>query len=189
MGPPSTSESLWSWSPELCQAPRINIESGGLVHAKHLPELDTERILGNSPVLDTPITSKARMLSTYTCEKYEASDLRSLLEEIIPDIGQNILYLSRTMDTAVSTMDNSKEVNLVVVGPTGHLTFAQRALEGSSIRYSIASHLEPQTAENARGGSDLIAIVGMSGRLPGSDSIEGFWQGLLDGKNYVEKVS
>ena len=188
MGPPTTAESLWAWSPDLSQAPRINIDLGGLVHGEHLPELDLERVIGNSPLLDTPITPKARMLSPFTCEPYEVSDLRSLLEEIIPDIAQNILYLSRTLEAAISNMDSSKKINLVVVGFTGHQAFAQRALEAKGFQYGVASHSESQTTESARGGSDLIAIVGMSGRFPGSGSIEGFWQDLLDGKNHVKKI-
>jgi acyl transferase domain-containing protein len=33
-----------------------------------------------------------------------------------------------------------------------------------------------------------IAIVGMSGRFPGSDSVEGMWENLLEGREFHKKV-
>ena len=44
------------------------------------------------------------------------------------------------------------------------------------------------STHDARGGSDLVAIVGMSGRFPGSENIEEFWNLLQSGATTHEEI-
>src|SRR5204862_3691703 len=115
------------------------------------------------------IMSKSRIVSTGCCKVYQATNLHSLLRQIIPDIAQNILYLSRTIEESVSNMVGKRDVRLTVVGITGHLTFVQRALQEKGIRYDINEHHSAVNTERTRGGSDSIAIVAMAGRCPGAE--------------------
>lgn len=189
IGPPSTFPRLWAWSPELDQAPKVKTDTNGPIHTTHMPGIDLEKVLGDSPLLDTPITFKARIISPGSCKPYEHTTLRSLLREMITDIAHNVLYLSGTTEESISGLVGNGKVRLTVAGPTGHLPAVQRALKDKGIEFELNQHRELRIADNARGGSDLVAIVGMSGRFPGSETIEGFWEDLLAGKNHIKKVS
>ena len=151
--------------------------------------LDMDRIIGDSPLLMTPLTSKIRIVSSSTCAPFAASDLGTLLYEMILDVAQNTLRLTDTVQTIVSDLRKIGDVDLVVLGPTAHTSLVQGALREKYINVNLISEPEaPVSTQELRSGSDLIAIVGMSGRFPGSENIYDFWETLQKGKDLHERV-
>ena len=141
-------------------------------------------------MLTTPLTSKVRIVSSSTCAPFVASDLGTLLYEMILDVAQNTLRLTDTVQTIVSDLRRIGDVDLVVLGPTAHTSLVQGALREKYINVNLISEPEaPVATQDLRGGSDLIAIVGMSGRFPGSDNIYDFWDTLQKGKDFHERAS
>jgi hypothetical protein len=153
-----------------------------------MPKIDLEKVLGTSPLLDTEILPKANITSNSSRKSYCHTTLRSLLAEMITDIAHNVLYLSDTLDQCISGLVGKENVRLTVVGSTGHLPTVQRELQNKNILFEMNRHLNPPSLGKSRGGSDLVAIVGMAGRFPGSETIVGFWEDLLAGKNLITKV-
>lgn len=146
-------------------------------------------VLGNSPLLNTPITAKARIVSPGSCKPYAHTTLRDLLAEMLIDIAHNILHLAGTTEACLADLVGKGPVDVVVAGPTGHLPIIQRTLQAKGIGYDIRKHHDPtRDTKTSRGGSDQVAIVGMGGRFPGSDTIDGFWEDLVAGKIQIEKV-
>lgn len=189
-GPPSTLSELWAFSPELGLAPKLELVAEGAVHAPHLPLLNADAIIGDSPIFLTPYPSKAKIVSTSSCLPYTANDMRSLLSQMIADIGRNTLRLTESVDFLLSNVSKeTKEVDLIVVGPTAHTRVLQVALQDASFRVNTISEPSiPSPATDLRGGSGKVAIVGMSGRFPGSESIQEFWANLQMGVDFSEKV-
>ena len=179
---------LMKFSKELEEAPKTKIDTNGSVHTKCMPQFDVETVLGESPLLNTPITSKARIISPTSCKPYEHSLLRSLLGEIMIDIAHNILRINDTAEECISGIFGKRSVSLTVAGPTGHLTAVQRSLTSKGLDYQIRQYRNPEEGITARGGSDLVAIVGMAGRFPGSETIEGFFEDLIVEKVQLKKV-
>ena len=189
-GPPSTLDKLWKHSPQLGLAPKLKLNAFSAVHAAHLPMLDMEKIIGESLMLMTPLTSKVRIVSSSTCEPFVASDLGTLLYEMILDIAQNTLRLTDAVQTIVSDLRKIGDVDLVVLGPTAHTSLVQSALREKYINVNLTSEPEPPVSgHDLRGGSDLVAIVGMSGRFPGSDNVYDFWDTLQKGQDFHQKAS
>ena len=152
--------------------------------------LDMERIVGESSMLMTPLTRKVRIVSSSTCAPFVASDLGTLLYEMILDVAQNTLRLTDTVQTIVSDLRKVGDVDLVVLGPTAHTSLVQGALREKYINVNLISEPEaPVSSHDLRGGSDLIAIVGMSGRFPGSENVYEFWDTLQKGTDFSQKVS
>lgn len=171
------------------QAPKTQADTDGAVHTEYMPRFDVDKVLGDSPLLDTPITSKARIISPGSCRRYIHTSLRSLLAEIMVDIAHNVLHINGTIEECVSELMDKGPVSLTVVGPTSHLTAVQRILQSKRLEYHIRQHQNPRSGITSRAGSDLVAIVGMSGQFPGSETIEGFFEDLLKGKSQIKKVS
>jgi hypothetical protein len=189
-GPPITTEQLFRWSKELDEASRIKTDAGGGVHLPNLPELDLDEVVGSSPVLDVPITPKAMLWSPYSCKVRNAVTLRDLIRQVIPDITQSSLYLSDTIDKAVKGLGQGS-VKLVCVGYSPHLTSLQKSLQRERRETTVVQHFSVDSSSftSPRGGSDSIAIVGMSGRFPGSDNIHEYWKSLLDAEMHIKEVS
>lgn len=74
------------------------------------------------------------------------------------------------------------------MGPTNHLAAVKMALQTNGIEYQVRQPVMLSQKENSRGGSDLIAIVGMAGKFPGSDTVDGFWEDLMAGKCHIKEV-
>lgn len=147
--------------------------------------------MGSSPVLNVPITAKAKFWSPYNCELRSAETLKDLIRQVIPDITQSRLRLSDTIEKAVKGL-NSGLVKLACVGYTPHLTSLQKSLQRERLETTVLHHSSLDNSPlftSPRGGSDSIAIVGMSGRFPGSDNIQEFWKSLLDGERHIREVS
>lgn len=169
----------------------------------HLPELDVDYILGGSALLDTPVSvTKARMLSPCACSMYEAGTVRELLRLVIPDITQNAYYpedtITKLLDDLQAHHDNP-EVVVTVMGQTTSLPLVQRAFEVRGLNYRLHEHSSAASgiADSAssgspaatRRGSDLVAIVGMSGRFPGSSNVQDYWESLVRGQSFISEVS
>lgn len=155
----------------------------------NLPELDPDLVLGSSPLLNTPITTKATFISPYTCKLRTASTLAELLRDVILDVTQKMLRLSDAIDAALITLGD-RVVRVTSVGYTPHLLPVQKALQFNGIPFRVteANKQPPQPTVPTRSGSNQIAIVGMAGRFPGSETVEDYWQSLLDEKRFVKEV-
>ena len=181
---------LWQDCPELGLAPKLKLAAAGAVHAPHLPPLDANNVIGHSDLLATAIPSKPYVISSSTAKPYEGRDLGSLLHQMLADIGQNTLRLTDTIQELVMKLRGHDDIDLLVVGPTAHTTMVQEAIQSAKMNVNIIRQAETMTpAHSTREGSDLIAIVGMSGRFPGGgESLSHFWNMLLEGRDVHETV-
>ncbi|KAL8696326.1 MAG: hypothetical protein Q9224_002852, partial [Gallowayella concinna] len=187
VGPPSSLSRLWSWSPDLDSAVKVPTDTNGPIHTSHMPTIDINKVLGDSPILNTPITSKTRIPRNSAPGSFDHATLGALLHEMITEIAYKPLKLSETLDSFVSSLTGESEIRLTTVGPTGHLPAVQRCLQQNKVAHHQNFH-RPHQVDQARGGSDHIAIVGMSGRFPGGDTVETFWESIVAGKSFIRKV-
>lgn len=187
IGPPSSLTRLWSWSPDFESAAKIPTDTNGPIHTSHMPRIDIEKVLGTLPLLDDPISSKVNITSNSSNSLYSQQTLRSLLGEMIIDIAHNVLNLGDTLEQCVAGLAGKGNVKLTIVGPTGHQPTVERALQDTGVSFEISRHVDEKSGK-VRGGSDLVAIVGMAGRFPGSETINEFWESLLAGDCHIQKV-
>lgn len=167
--------------------PKVPTDARSSVHTDYLPKVNLTSILSESPLLDLPITEKARIVSPFTTQLYKADSLRELLTQVIRDIAQNPIYGEPTILRALEP-HVGKHINVSVMGKTQYFGYLEQALSKLDIKYSVVSH-EGSRGLDGRSGSGAVAIVGMSGRFPGSESVDELWSGLMAGKDYVTKVS
>ena len=81
-------------------------------------------------------------------------------------------------------------MEMTVVGPTAHAKSVQTALEEKNVSVSVTDLLPDSNSHvSTRDGSGLIAVVGMSGRFPGSESLQAFWESLKLGQDFHSEVS
>ena len=109
---------------------------------------------------------------------------------MVKDISHNNMDLVKTFHKVASGLQGVKNVDLKVIGPTAHSSSMQTALEENKLDISVTDSIEDSASHvSKREGSDLIAVVGMSGRFPGSESIQAFWESLRLGQEFHSEVS
>ncbi|KAL5898830.1 hypothetical protein ACKVWC_000243 [Pyricularia oryzae] len=207
-GPPSTLAKLQAWhgAQDLRNAPQIPTKAGGCVHTPYLPQLDMDAIFKgcSKEFLQWPIDvgTKSRMASPSCLAFYDHSTLGGLLREVVHDIVQNIMRLDDTIESCASRLraeGRDENVKLVTMGENGHVPAMSAALKKSKITHQVVmNNPTPSSGSTEQGGggpdqtdrgnSGLIAIVGMSGRFPDNDTVQGFWDDLLDGKTHIREV-
>ena len=190
-GPPSVLTRLWRSSTPIGEASRLELPAHAAVHSSHLPCLDIPKILASSAMfLTTPVPANVRVLSPCNGEPYRFSNLRDLLTAIIQDVSQNQMDLVKTFRKVASGSKGGRNVHLMVVGPTAHASSVQAALEENNLTVNLANATEDSVPHiSTRDGSGLIAVVGMSGRFPGSESIQAFWESLQLGQDLHSEVN
>lgn len=190
VGPPSSLARLEAWSYDIKNASSVETDISGPMHSPWVPQVDVAKVVGDSPLLLHPINqSKANMISPGSCMRYKHPTLNLLLREIVQDIVHNVLNVTESIKASVSNLDGQCKIKLTVMGPANHLTALQQSFRIHGIEYQQTQFGVSRENAEARGGSDLIAIVGMSGRFPGSETIDGFWEDLLEGKCQIKEVS
>lgn len=177
-------------SPEFRDVPQTRLASACPVHASKLPCLDVEHVIGQKAVLDKPLRGRS-LLSSSTCKPYQASTLRELLRKIVEDIAQNPLRLERTVNHLASTFNKNHEVNLIPIGATLHTPGVKQILDQQKLNVSVKKSHDIQSNDCERHlshDSGSVAIVGMSGRFPGAETLEDFWELLEAGLDMHKEI-
>ncbi|KAL7943594.1 polyketide synthase [Trichoderma barbatum] len=188
IGAPSTLTRLSTWSPEIESASHAKTDIGALIHSNVLPPIDVEKILASfswrERVLDW---TKATMISPSSGLDYTNVSLGSLISQVISDIANNVLLIDETIHACISRLDKTATFSVSIPGPTGYLPAVEQAFKNHKVQYEVNKLTTDATISN-RGGSDKIAIIGMGGRFPGSNSPEEFWDDVLAANCHIEKV-
>ncbi|KAJ0354666.1 hypothetical protein COL154_011700 [Colletotrichum chrysophilum] len=150
----------------------------------------TLTVSGPPSVLQSFLSSTAMipqgtvLFSPTTGSAYDGETLYEFLRQALHDIFQEKLFPSKTLDSALHRSSGSK-LSVHVFGPSNAGGFLEKSLAASGFKDAkvqlseIAETGEPQ---------DAIAIVGMSGRFPGGDNLQAFWDILVQGKDLHKKV-
>ncbi|WQF90281.1 Putative Acyl transferase domain superfamily, phosphopantetheine binding ACP domain, thiolase [Colletotrichum destructivum] len=168
-------------------------------------------------ILEWPLApiERSRMSSPDRLAYYEHETLGGLLADVMQDIAHKPLRLDETLERCVSQLSASgrEHVKLFVMGQNGHVAAMTSALKNAGITSNVVTNTTTTTTPSApsssmgsslptppdherpagellsnRGQSGLIAIVGMSGRFPDNDTVEGFWEDLIDGTTHIREV-
>lgn len=150
----------------------------GLAHVPHLPPLDLEGCISDFSMLDRPISENLTIMSTSTCAPYPGRTLRTVLLEGMRDASERPLRLVDTVTAAMQHMSaQGGRVQVVTAGPSLQARGLEKTIAMCGLECQVVS-LEPRLPRVV---SDRIAVVGMSGRFPQSDSIHEFWNLVLKG--------
>lgn len=158
-------------------------------HAPHLRKPDTDQMIASSLPQDEDLKSNVYVMSTNSGSPSTANSLISLLHEAMDNIFQNPLHWNKILQGVVTGVGKTSEVTILALGPTNVFKSLCCAFDTAGIR--VLNHgpavLPPN--QNLRSGSGDVAIVGMSCRTPGAETLEEFWHILEGGRDLCTKVS
>ncbi|KAL1961387.1 hypothetical protein VTO42DRAFT_115 [Malbranchea cinnamomea] len=187
-GPPSVLKGIIESSEELRQSDIAVLPLFGAVHAPHLAMPDIAELMGESPLLEKPVKPNYMLISGSKYKPVACNTLGELLEECLVDIFQCPLNPTRLFKSGGYYFDKSREVSLFVPGVSNYQPLLRRSLHSQGFQVELVTNVPTPENPEIRGGSGLVAIIGMSGRFPGSESVDELWDTIMRREVFHQKI-
>ncbi|ROV87534.1 hypothetical protein VMCG_10688 [Cytospora schulzeri] len=186
-GPPSTTKDLLENTHLFRNARTFPLPIEAAFHAQHLDPLSWVRCAEgvSSATLNRPLHH--HLLSPSSGKTYAASILSEVLLDILSEISQYPVSLKVLCNGLRKSMEKSEGATLHCFGPVTSAKAIKNQLHSLGLDLHDANKDIPATQSEWNSTND-IAIVGMSVRLPGSETLEEFWKVLEDGRDLHEKI-
>ncbi|KAL9620803.1 MAG: hypothetical protein Q9160_004703 [Pyrenula sp. 1 TL-2023] len=192
LGPPSTLDAL-TQTPEFAQ---ITVSSHASfrcpMYGSHLPSVDVTQILGDSPVL--ACTVQRSLYSAHSSGgPLTARQFYELLRFAVLGITHRPMQIMETLQTVAAALQETDKTDVVLrtFGSTRDAAIVQRVFQQheQNVHFHEFSP-RPQYFGNKVSGTfpGEIAVVGMSGRFPESDTLNEFWSILETGKTTHQEI-
>ncbi|KAI8633749.1 polyketide synthase [Xylariaceae sp. FL1651] len=193
-GPPATLKSLFSKI--LFDSRPTAIPVYGPYHAPHLHgAIDIEQMLrlNDEQVTAVLASSKPRsgVMSSVTGHSFSETDTKSLLKAVVNEILNEPLFFHKALQGSVNEARRFKGSRILVIpyGPTqaaSTLANVLRAETKLEVVLRSPPHVSRDSSPATLGhhgstGRCKLAIVGMAGRFPDSESVEQLWELLEKG--------
>lgn len=187
-GPPSSVARLIAHSSKLSLARKAKLPISAAFHASHLAHVDIRSLIGGTSTLAHFRMRQSLLYSPSTGKPWLGLNLQELLEEIAIEILARSLHWSKTARAIIRDVD-TEHVQLVSIGSSNTAKAIQLALEkeGKVVQMTENSY-HSNLNEPRRWSSTDIAITGMSGRFPGAENLDDFWELLVAGRDMHREV-
>ncbi|KAK2801683.1 Type I Iterative PKS [Onygenales sp. PD_10] len=187
-GPPALLKGILESSEALRRSDIAVLPLFGAVHAPHLAMPDIAGLMGDSPLLNRQVKPNYMLISGSKYKPVACNTLRELLQECLVDIFQCPLNPTRLFKSGGYFFEKDKEISLLVPGVSNYQPLLRRSLHAQGFQVEMVTNPPaPQNLE-IRGGSGLVAIIGMAGRFPGSDSVDELWETIMRGQEFHQKI-
>jgi len=104
------------------------------------------------------------------------------------EIFQKSANPARLFEVAGSFLQKSKEISLFMLGNTSYLLLLRRSLSAQNFKVTLLTNAPSLPTSEVRGGSGSVAIVGLSGQFPGSESVDELWESIIRRVEFHQKV-
>lgn len=136
-------------------ASKMDLPLGTPAHASHLPLLDMRQLIGTGAVLELPLRTDRKVLSTSTCDVFKCQTFGELLSNSLRDITAETLNFSGLDDYFISSLGRDDQVHIHPFGPTSQVAAFQKALEAASFQTELVMNLSDNKLHIAYGNSDI----------------------------------
>ncbi|KAI1357960.1 polyketide synthase [Xylaria arbuscula] len=195
-GPPSTLESLFSR--DLFGSRPTAIPVYGPYHAPHLhgaSDMDLDQLLHLNDERVTSVLAGAKpqsgVMSCVTGRNFVETDTKSLLKAVVHEILNEPLYFHRALKGSIDEARHFSGSRILVIpyGPTQAASTLANHLR-SETKLEVILRTPPQVSRESSAtrignhgstGKCRLAIVGMAGRFPDSESVQALWDLLEKG--------
>lgn len=129
--------------------------------------------------------SEALQIELETTSLFEYSTVDQLTEYIVTNWGRQIAGpVADVRDVPQASSRATEEARSGADAPSEHGFTGSRRFANARGTFNVVRDTGSETING-----DPIAIIGMSGRFAGSESVDAFWHNLAHGKDLVTKVS
>ena len=195
VGPPSTLDTLsQSQTWDLAHATESPaVPSRCLMFSPHLPSVDIVQIVGTSSALDTATVQRPLYSAHSVSDSFSAETFGDVLRRAVEDIAHKPARVEDAFQAVAAVLQErgNEDVVATTVGSTWDASRVLSVLEQHGQSVSVGEYTpSPQPF-----GNDIdsiprheIAVVGMSGRFPESDTLDELWELLESGTTTHKEI-
>ncbi|ORY05388.1 conidial yellow pigment biosynthesis polyketide synthase [Clohesyomyces aquaticus] len=190
IGPPSVLELLFSQCPELKKLPKNELAGiRGLQHTLEASAADIDYVVGNSTLLETQLRPGFKVwgMTSHNANTTYSSWGHLLRVAALQTLSQR-LDLVQMVGELNAYLGTSQHVDVKMMGPSGHATYIVGVLKAT--RHVTVTDDRQSSSEGGGEGvrEGAIAIVGMSGKGPGSEDMDEFWKVIVTGQDCHQEI-
>lgn len=192
-GPPSTLNTLAKTSDLAQSITSTPTPSKCLMYGSHLPPVDTAKVMCVSPVREACTIQRSLFSAHSPAGSLSAGTFGELLRITVSEIAHKSMQVEETFRTVATALQKtgSSEVVLTTVGSTWDASTFQDILHqhDQSVRIGELSPCPKPFGDDLSSiPSNAIAVVGMSGRFPESDTLDELWRLLETGTTTHQEI-
>ncbi|KAJ4315567.1 Non-reducing polyketide synthase Dhc5 [Neodidymelliopsis sp. IMI 364377] len=186
IGPPSVLELVLNECTMLKPLPKNELQIHALQHTLRISEADIDYVVGDSLLLRKPVSPDCKIWGLDEDNPDACySDWGQLLRASVSQTLSRPLNIVQTVENLKATLSLSQSVEINLIGPSSHVSHLVKSLQAAGKEVSVENYLSAPVFPVKQDG---IAIIGMAGKGPGSDSLEEFWNIILQGLNLHQEV-
>ena len=192
-GPPSTLDSLARTSDLAESITSTPTPSNCLMYGSHLPPVDYAKVVGVSPVREACTIQRSLYSVHSPACSLSARTFGELLRLTVSEIAHKSMQVEETFRTVATDLQKigSSEIVFTTVGSTWDASTLQDILHQHDQSVRIGKFPpcpKPFGDDLSSIPSDAIAVVGMSGRFPESDTLDELWRLLETGTTTHQEI-
>ena len=192
-GPPSTLDTLVKTSDLGGSITSTPTPSKCLLYGSHLPPVDIAKVVCISPAREAYSIQRSLYSVHSPADSLSAGTFGELLRLTVSEIAHKSMHVEETFRAVVTALQKmgSSEISLTTVGSTWYASTFQDILHQHNQNVRIGDFPpipKPFGDDLSSVPSDAIAIVGMSGRFPESDTLEELWHLLETGTTTHQEI-
>ena len=192
-GPPSTLVTLVKTSNLDGRITSTPTPSRCLLYGSHLPPVDIAKVVCISPVRETNSIQRSLYSVHSPADSLSAATFGELLRLIVSEIAHKPMHVEETFHTMATALQKigGSEVFLTTLGSTEDVSTFQDILHqrNQTVRIGDLPPIpKPFGYDLSSIPSDAIAVVGMSGRFPESDTLDELWRLLETGTTTHQEI-
>ncbi len=192
-GPPSTLDTLAKTSNLGQSITSTPTPSKCLLYGSHLPPVDTAKVLCISSGREACIIQRSPYSVHSPAGSLSAGTFGELLRLTVSEISHKLMQVEETFRTVATALQKTggSEVVLTTVGSTWDASTFQDILHHHDQSVHIGEFSpcpKPFGDDLSSIPSDAIAVVGMSGRFPESDTLDELWSLLETGTTTHQEI-
>lgn len=188
VGPPSVLEQCLKECPAINGLPQNPLNVRSLQHAIPATEADLDYIVGDSQLAKSAVDEGFRVWGL---------DDRQAIFKTFGDVSRagvaqavcRPLDITLVVDDLNKYLGSCKEVEIKVIGPSSHTNYLANTLRAGGRTVRVQHEIEegdglPEQATMP----GRVAIVGMAGHGPGSDSLDEFWDVIMSKQDMAREI-
>ena len=192
-GPPSTLETFAREPDSVLAIKTSCVPLRCPMHGPYLPPVDSDEILGISPMLNTYTVQRSLDSLNSPPGSLPSRTLGELLRLAVTEIAHKPLRTEESVRVVAAALREAdySDIVLTSIGSTSGVSIVQKIFQEYIQSVSICEFPScPKCFDYSIHSipSDAIAVVGMSGRFPESDTLDEFWSILETGDTTHKEI-
>lgn len=149
---------------------------------------DLDELVGNLEICRVPVVKGCKIWGTDEPPTQTGVMFGQFLRPVLAQALSRPLDVVKVVDELKTHLGSTTVLEIKAMGPSSHLNYLETAFKAPERRVTICPEISAKSQAIEHSYSGRIAIVGMSGRGPGCESLDELWKIISEGRDLHQEV-